>query len=85
MAIPGILMQVSNGSASVSVATNQILDSSGAGQINVMIGVLVTLIRLVEAPMPHGSFFWDPPIEVALEVGGIHQRDALRVVVMHVK
>ena len=35
--------------------------------------------------MAHGSFFWDPPIEVALEVGGIHQRDALRVVVMHVK
>ena len=52
MAKHGTLMQVSNGSASVSVATNQILDSSGAGQINVMIDVLVTLIRLVEAPMP---------------------------------
>ena len=52
MAKHGTLMQVSNGSASVSVAKNQILDSSGAGQINVMIDALVTLIRFVEAPMP---------------------------------
>ena len=51
MAIPGILMQVLNGSASVSVAKSQILDSSGAGRISVMIDALVTLIKTVEAPM----------------------------------
>ena len=50
MVVRGILMQVSNGSASVSVETSLILDSSGAGQINVMIDALVTLIRTVEEP-----------------------------------
>ena len=50
MAKHGIPMQVSNGSASVFVAKNLILDSSGAGQINVMIDALVTLIRSVGEP-----------------------------------
>ena len=51
MAKHGILMQVSNGSASVTVAKNQILDLFGAGQTSVMIDALVTLIKTVEAPM----------------------------------
>ena len=50
MAKHGTLMQVSNGSASVSVATNQILDSFGAGQTSAMIDVLVTPVRTVEEP-----------------------------------
>ena len=51
MAKHGILMQVSNGSASVTAAKKPILDFCGAGRISVMIDALVTLIKTVEAPM----------------------------------
>ena len=46
----GSLMRALNGSVSVSVATNQILDFYGAGLTNVTIDALVIQIRTVEAP-----------------------------------